>query len=125
MRALMLWKVNHKGGALARAVAMRFDGPAMELHEAPDNSQTDAETATGTTARHVFLTEFFEKLRQKFRRNALSCIADCDANLVVDGTHKNFDSPAGRSELERVRQEIVEDLLHAFRIAVERVEIFR
>src|SRR5207249_4516565 len=67
--------------------------------------------------RCVPLTESLEHVRKERGIDALARVADDDFHLPVGAQHTDLHAAASRSELDRVRKQVPEDLLQAVGVA--------
>src|SRR6266540_2788208 len=102
---------------MVRGRAVGPDPPAMRDHDAA----TDGEAETGTTdpagASPLAAIEAFEQARELIRRDAKSLIDDAHHDLAVGDDRPYVDAAAVGRVLDRVVEQVVEDLLDPVRIS--------
>src|SRR5262245_34516506 len=103
--------------AVVLAVALDDDRSAMQVHQVFDDGDTEAEAAESPLAAGVFLAKPVEDVRQEFRRDARARVADHDRGVAVRPLHPHHHTPVVRRELDRVRQQVADDLLQAIGVA--------
>src|SRR5580765_5541346 len=103
--------------AVVLAVALHDDRSAVQVHQVLDDGETEAEAAESPLATGVFLTKPVEHVRQEFRRDARARVADDDRGVAVGLLEPHFHTPVVRRELDRVRQQVPDDLLQAAGVA--------
>ena len=97
--------------AQALSGALGADRPAVHLDEVPHDRQAEAET--GDRPPCVGLTEPVEDVRQDRRRNALARVAHLDDDVGPHALQREVHVSLVGRELDRVGQEVPEDLLQA------------
>src|SRR5262249_12343700 len=80
-------------------------------------SQAEAEAAVPSSARRVGLAEAVKDVWQEIRADAFARVAHGDANVWVHALQLRFDATALRRELDRVGEQVPDDLLQPDRIA--------
>ena len=113
-------KLHPEGRALALAGALGGHGASMQLDEVANESEPDAEAALGAGAPALALLEAVEDDRQQLGADAGAGIADDDLEVRADPPQGELDAAVSRRELDRVHQEVPDDLLQTVRVAVER-----
>src|SRR5262245_58021057 len=92
-----------------------------------DQRQTKAQSADAPRARHVALSESLEDVRQEIRLDAFAVVAHDDGDVPVHAFERDFDAPAFLCELDRIREQIPDDLLQtvvvARDLAGERIQV--
>ena len=114
------------------ALTVNVDRAAVERDQIAHECQADAESRLRPLQRYIALHEHVEDLRQHVRRDADSGIANPNAHLIrrlrrwlADRFRDQPDVAAWRRELDRIVQQIDEDLRQADRIAIERHRLVR
>ena len=112
-------KLNQERRTLARAVALRFHRPAMQLDNVPHDGQAQTESTNATRAdiSIPLLRKAIEDVRQEFDWNANSVIRDRDLDVRIDAPKADVNAASLRRELHGIRKEIPEDLLQATSVA--------
>src|SRR5262249_29380705 len=100
-----------EGRALAFSRARGLDRPAMQLDQVFDESQAEAEAAVPSGARRVGLVEAFKDIGHEITADAFARVAHADANVWVHALQPHFDATSLRRELDRVGEEVPDDLL--------------
>src|SRR5262249_26986862 len=108
---------HFEGRALAFSRASGINRPAMQLDQVFDESQAEAEAAVPSSARRVGLAEAVKDVWQEIRADAFARVAHGDANVWVHALQLRFDATALRRELDRVGEQVPDDLLQPVRIA--------
>src|SRR5690606_18605976 len=85
---------------------VRPNGSSVQLDQLLADRKTQAETAVLPRGGRFILPKPLEKLRQKFRVNALSCVRDDDYDFVLGAHHREFHLSTSRSKLDRIHQEV-------------------
>ena len=100
-----------EGGSLAE-LALRVDGPAVQLHQLLHQGQADTGALEAAAARTLHAMEALEEPRQLVRRNAGAGIADLqfDRAAVRREPENNLDLSI-QSELEGVGEQVQDHLL--------------
>src|SRR6185436_8784016 len=106
-------QTHEERGAFAFAVALRVRRAAVELDDAADDREPDAEAALRARDRGVGLPELLEDVRQERGRDAASVVADADLGGAAEVAQQDFHVRALGAELDRVREEIPQHLLEA------------
>ena len=70
--------------------------------------------------RAVGLAEALEEMRQELRRDAFAGVADAQLDVRVDALEANLHASVPRRELDRIRQQVPDNLLQPLRIAGNR-----
>ena len=92
----------------------------MKLDEAPDDRESDAETAMGAVERSVGLGEEIEYARQRRRVDSPAVVGDFEKRRIPVRAKPHADPPAGLGVLGRVLEEIRHDLREPHRIPLDR-----
>src|SRR5690606_8144753 len=82
--------------------------------------QPEPEPAESSSDRGVALLEPIEDVRQQLRPDADARVLDRDLGFGAEVPHADADRAALRGELDRVPEQIPEDLLEASRVARDR-----
>ena len=110
---------DHELTPLARARAVGLDGAAVQLDQAADHRQADAQTALGAVQGGVGLGEQVEHPRQHVGRDARARIPDPDRRRVAFPPGRQGDVPALPGELDGVVEEVADDLGQPCRVGVD------
>src|SRR5207247_2379650 len=102
--------------AAALTLALRAHGTTVQLDEMAHDREAEAEAAVATRARALRLAKAIEDVRQELRTDAGARVRHDDACLARPGFEHHVDATARWRELDRVRQEVPDDLLEAVRI---------
>src|SRR5262249_6667469 len=106
-----------EGGAPTGPFAPGGNRSAMELHEVASDRETDPEPTLGPRRRAVGLAKTLEGTLQKLRLHPPSGVGDADLEVIVQPAKIHGDPPANGSELDRVGDEVPDDLLEAVGIS--------
>jgi hypothetical protein len=111
-------QINREGGALSRPCTFGAYRTAVKFDQVSNDGETQTEPSVLSADRAVCLPEAFKDVREEGRIDAGPVVSDSDAQAPVR-TVKEIDinGSACRGELDRVRQQIPDDLLKAFGIA--------
>ena len=93
----------------------------MQLDDVSRDRQSESQAAS--LRRSLGLTQSLEHMRQKRRIDSFAVIADSDARVTIDAIELQIDPSAGRRELDRVREDVADHLLHSIRIGVDDVGV--
>src|SRR5262245_1346864 len=118
-RAFQRRETYGEHAALAKAGAGRIDATAVELDETAHEAQADAQPAGGSIEIALALHEQLEHGRQQLRRDTGALVGDAQNRLVALAAHAHPDGAAARRELQRVRQEVHDDLLEAHAVGLD------
>ena len=91
----------------------------MASHEIPHEREADAEALADALGRFVDLHEEVEDLRELVGRNADAVVGHADHHVGALGTRRDLDAAAGLGVLDRVEDDVLEDLLQAHAIGVQ------
>ena len=91
----------------------------MQLDQPAHQRKSHAEPAGAAVERALALHEQIEDARQQRARNADAGVAHVEQRLVAIAPDADLDMPAGRRVLERVGQQIADDLVDARGIGVD------
>ena len=105
--------------ALPRPRAVGHDPAAVELDQPPRQREADTEATLGPVARAFALHEQVEGALQQLRGHADAAVEHLDHDLSLDSLHRHMHAPAGRRVLERVADQVADDLLDARGVAVD------
>src|SRR5215467_9657348 len=97
----------------------------MQLDELLDHGQTDSHARLRTTGARISLTKNLEDMRQKRRVNSLPVVAHLQHDVVNVFFETNGDDAAARRKLDRVVQEIPDDLFEPDRVRLDEEDIVR
>ncbi len=112
-------EAHREGRAAPEARARRRDGAAVEPHERAHDAEPEAHPALGAIERALRLSEGLEDAAEGVRVDAHARVGDAQDGLAVIGARLDADRdpPARGRVLERVREQVVDDLLEAHAIA--------
>src|SRR5581483_1171986 len=114
-------EADDEGRPLPHARALGGDRPAVQLRQVSRNRQAEAEAALFARDRAVGLAEALEDVRQEVPADALPGVADRDLDVRVDPRERDLHAaPFGR-ELDRVREQVPDDLLQAVRVTLHQI----
>ena len=105
--------------AAAIAVARGVHGAAVQLGEPPHQREADTETAARAVDGVVRLHEQVEDLRQHVGRDADALVGDAQHGVVAFAPDEHADDAVAARELERIGNQVADDLLEAHRVAVD------
>src|SRR5262249_38823497 len=105
------WQPHHKRRALPFAGAFRVHAAAVQLDEMPDQRQTDPQAALSARTPALALAQAIEDERQGLGADASAGIADDDLDVRPDPLQLDLDPSIFRGELDRVLQQVPDDLL--------------
>src|SRR2546423_11562284 len=112
-------QVDAELASLIDARALGRNRPAVELGEPPYERQPDAEAAARPVERLLALDEEIEDPRQQVGVDALSVVAHAELRVLFVALDGELDLSALGRVLDRVLDEIRDDLLEADRVAVD------
>ena len=98
-------------------LADHVDLPLMQLHEAPNDGEPDAQPALAAIEPAVTLREHLEDVRQELRLDADSVVAHANADAAAVGRDVQLDVAAVGRVLGGVVQHVAEDLAQAREVA--------
>jgi hypothetical protein len=109
------------------AVRMRRDAPAVHLDELARDREADAETACPASRAAVGLAEALEDVRQKTGDDPASRVGDAQYDLGIRSRQGDLDASVGGRELDRVREQVGDDLLQPIGVATDadRAAVYR
>ena len=120
VRRGLVGKPNGQRDGECRAAPLTFaphaHGTAVQLDEMAHDREAEAEAAILTRARALRLAEAIEDVRQELHTDAGARVRNDDARLAWPRLEGHVDAAARRRELDRVRQEVPDDLLEPVRI---------
>ena len=108
---------HDEAGAEARARALRRDRAAVKLDQVAGDREPDPEPALRARRRAVGLAEAVEDVGEELGRHARARVADLDRELALAAGEGDRHAPVRRRELDRVRDEVPDDLLQAVGVA--------
>ena len=110
-------QTRNEGGPEIRAGAPRLDAAPVELDQVADDGEPETEAAAPPRRGAVGLAERLEDVWQEARRDALAGVGDANLRLAAGLNDVHVDAPAGRGELDGVREEVPHHLLEAVGVA--------
>src|SRR5262245_65796743 len=90
--------------------------PAMGLGELPYEREAEAKAPMPAGHSSIFLSKPIEYVRQEIAGDPLARVRHHDLRRRLDSTKLDIDGPGLRSELDRVRQKVPDDLPQPIRI---------
>ena len=112
-----------KRGAEAFAGTFGRDGAAVELDEMADDGEAEAETAVAASGPRIRLTKTLEHVGQEIGRDAGTGVDDGDLDSGVHARHAQRDRARFGRELNRIGQQVPDDLLQPIRIGDDRRQL--
>src|SRR6185436_16410811 len=110
---------DRKRCAAARAGAVDGNRSPVHLDEVPRQREPDAEPAELARRAGVRLPEALEDVRQVLGGDADAAVLHADHDRPVVAPRAQRDSAARRRELDRVRQQVPQDLLQPIAIGAD------
>lgn len=101
------------------AVAVRRHNAAVQLGEMANDRQAETEPPEAARRRAVTLAEAIKHVRKKVLVDALAGVGNDQLGLPFGAPDDDVHLAAQGRELDRVRQQVPEDLLQAIRIAMD------
>src|SRR6185295_12742316 len=101
---------NPERRAQALAGALGANAAAVQFHEVADDREAEAQSAILPAGSDVGLAEPLEHVRDELRMNADAGIADHDLDIASVAAHREIDHAVSRRELDRVREQVPDDL---------------
>jgi len=102
------------------AAARSCNRPAVKLRELLGNRQSEPESAVLARKARVGLSKSLEHIRQELRRDAAAGVAHRELHVGVHPREAQLNLAAARGELDRVGEEVPENLLQSIRISRDR-----
>src|SRR5690242_18553384 len=96
------------------AVTLGAHAATVQLNQMTHNRQPESHAAMLPARLLIRLPEAIENVWQKVGCNALAGIADHDLEMRVHSLRTNLDPPAARRELDRIGQQVPDDLLQPY-----------
>src|SRR5215472_10233242 len=93
------------------SLALGAYGTAVQADQLAHDRQAETEPTVAARARAVRLPEAVEHVRQELRRDAFPRVGHADAGAVRTGVEVKIDPPVGGRELDRVLEQVDDDLL--------------
>src|SRR5215467_4173831 len=113
-------KRQSKAAALA-GPAFNVDGATVELYQVLGDRQAQACAFTSASAGVAHLVKLFKDRRMLLLWNADSRVTDRDVQTVSLAEGLNPDAPAFRRKFHRVAQQVIQHLLYAQAVRIERI----
>ncbi|ESS40103.1 hypothetical protein P355_3092 [Burkholderia cenocepacia KC-01] len=108
---------RHRDGHAAPGARARRDHlAAVQLRDVAHDRQAEPQTALRRRERAFRPAERVEQVRQVFRRDALPGVGDGQPHALAGARQRHVDAAARRRELDRVRQQVRQDLAQAFAV---------
>src|SRR5262249_22443097 len=104
-------ELHHERRALSFAGAFRVHAAAVQLDEVPDQREADPPAALSARVPAVALGQAIEDERQDLGADAPAGVADDDFDVRPDPLQLDLDPSILRGELDRVLQQVPDDLL--------------
>src|SRR6267378_3676427 len=112
-------QLDREPGALSLALALRVDGPAVQLDDVPHDRQSQPEAARWPFA----LSEPLEDVRQELGLDPGTLVGHPDPRKRRGAFQTDIDTPAHRTELDGIGEEVPDHLPEPIRIGEERSSI--
>src|SRR5262249_54035957 len=138
VRAAMVTRDLHRGrrasrqrkpydelAALARPGARCGDRAGVQADEAPDEAEPDAKTSRRRPMRGLVLAERIEDPSEPRPREANAPVLDSQDSLRTAARHHHRDPTAERAVLDRVVDEVDDDLFQPHGVTVDQHRVFR
>ena len=109
-------KRKNEDAAAVDAAALRFDGAAVQLREPANERQPQSEAARTAIQPLLPLRKRFEYIRQEIRPNPEPFILDPQLGDRADIAHGHANTLAGRRVLQRVADQVLDDLRDTHRV---------
>src|SRR5262249_14784481 len=93
--------------------ARRADASTVEFDDVPNDAESKSETAVLARRTAVALAESLEQMRRHVGLEADARIVDRQPHFLGRGIEPHVDAAAGRSEFDRVRNQVPDGLLHS------------
>src|SRR5215217_6447133 len=119
-RVTTLRRQRHARGRAEADLRAQLDQPVVRAHELADDGEADARAAGRPRARAVAAPEAVEDMWQVVRTDPDAGVAHLDEAAAVLAAHVQLHPPARVGVAQRVRQEVVDDLLEPARVAAHR-----
>ena len=111
--------------AIPEAGALHLHRASVQLHQPADERKADPEAALGVILGAGNLDEGVEERRQRLGRDADAAVANTDFQLAVPLARGQIHAAAIRRVLDRVGEQVAEDLLQPHRIRLDHQRILR
>src|SRR5438876_7523116 len=118
-------QTNNELAALARACTSRLDSSKVQKHEFLNDCQPNAESPVQLGGRPVTLFEKLKDARKHVRVDAIAIISNSQHRIISIRLDANDNLSAGRRELGRIEDEILDDLLNPSHVSENRHRAFR
>ena len=109
-------EADGEDGPLSFPQAFGFDCSAVELYKVVNDGEAETEAAVSPRRCAVALNERFEDMRKKLLIYSLAAIADAELNFGVIMLQRNLDAAVLRGKLDRVANQVRENLVETFTI---------
>src|SRR5438128_3708762 len=111
LRALAHRERDDEDRAPVLARALRAHGAAVKLDDVLHQREAEPEAAVRARARAVALAERLEDVRNELRRDPDARVGDDDLDARLGARETHAHAAARRRELDRVREQVPDDLL--------------
>src|SRR5213594_3758711 len=95
-----------------------FDPATVQLHQPAHQRESHTEPTLRAVARALTLYGHVEHVREQIRRDADPGVSDADHCLILLAADANADRATGRGVLDRVREEICDDLVQSRQVGI-------
>src|SRR4051795_11260980 len=109
LRLLDDWQRYGEPCAFAEAFGFGADVAVVEVDDVAGDRETESEAAAFGGG--VGLAEALENVREERRLDPFAFVVNADLEFVIDALEAQVDLLAGRRELDRIRQDVANDLL--------------
>src|SRR5262249_29060751 len=116
-------KADGEGCTLSLAGTINPNGTAMQFHKMVNNCETKTQTAMLSSTPTFCLPEAVKDIRQKVGPNSLPCVAHNNFDVRVDPFESDLHTPALGRKIDRVGEEIPQDLLQPGGVAGDRTGV--
>ena len=116
---------DEEGGALAVAGAERFHRAAVQLDQVAHDREPEPQAAVHTRGGGILLAEAVEDVGEEGRVDPRAGVGHVDGHAAVLPRQRDADAPAFGRELDRVGQQVPDDLLQPPRVAEDRLGVRR
>src|SRR5215510_2103870 len=111
------WEFDGERRASAFAFALRVYAPVVQFHQAPGNRESQAKPAVYARDRRIGLAKPIEDVWQKLRADSLAGVFDDQFQMGAGALKPRLHAPAPRSEFDRVRDQVQDNLLQPVGVA--------
>src|SRR5581483_11666257 len=119
LRGCAKGKLHVERAAQAWACASYGDSSAVQLDQALDQRQADAQATLGAIEPAVGLGEQVEHMRQQVRGDTHAVVLHPDARPSIEPCQGQHDFAAFLGELRGVAEQVADDLYQTHRVAID------